>query len=92
MPRIVRCSLIQAANVSPAKAMVDKHLGYIQQAADAGAQIICLQEIFNGPYFCAEQETRWYDVAGCPPSADCRKKVVVREPPEDSGGQRKPSG
>src|SRR6266704_1904779 len=63
MSRIVRCSLIQASNVSPAKAMVDKHLEYIRQAAEAGAQIVCLQEIFNGPYFCAEQETRWYDVA-----------------------------
>jgi len=69
MPRIVRCSLIQATNVAPItlpleqvkKAMVDKHLGYLQQAADAGAQIVCLQEIFYGPYFCAEQETRWYD-------------------------------
>ena len=63
MSRIVRCSLIQATNISPAQAMVDKHLGYIRQAAGAGAQIVCLQEIFNGPYFCAEQETRWYDVA-----------------------------
>ncbi len=71
MSRIVRCSLIQAANVAPAdlplaeiqKAMVDKHLGYLKQAADAGAQIVCLQEIFNGPYFCAEQVTRWYDAA-----------------------------
>ena len=69
MPRIVRCSLIQATNVAPItlpleqvkKAMVDKHLGYLEQAADAGAQIACLQEIFYGPYFCAEQETRWYD-------------------------------
>src|SRR6202163_4659972 len=67
MPRIVRCSLIQATNVSPAKAMVDKHLAYIGQAADSGAQIVCLQEIFNGPYFCAEQETRWYDVAEAVP-------------------------
>src|SRR5947209_4976880 len=63
MSRIVRCSLIQATNVAPAQAMVDKHLGYIRQAADAGAQIVCLQEIFNGPYFCAEQEARWYDAA-----------------------------
>ena len=35
--------------------MVDKHVAYIAQAADAGAQIVCLQEIFYGPYFCAEQ-------------------------------------
>ena len=41
--------------------MVDKHIAYIEQAANAGAQIVCLQEIFYGPYFCAEQTTRWYD-------------------------------
>jgi beta-ureidopropionase len=69
MPRIVRCSLIQATNAAPPtaslaetkKAMVDKHVDYIRQAAKQGAQIVCLQEIFYGPYFCAEQETRWYD-------------------------------
>jgi beta-ureidopropionase len=69
MPRVVRCSLIQAANVAPPnlpladvkKAMIDKHLVLLKQAADAGAQLVCLQEIFYGPYFCAEQETRWYD-------------------------------
>jgi N-carbamoylputrescine amidase len=41
--------------------MIDKHVGYIEQAAAAGAQIVCLQEIFYGPYFCAEQKTRWYE-------------------------------
>src|SRR5260221_335242 len=70
MSRIVRCSLIQATNIAPAAAMIDKHLGYIRQAADAGAQIVCLQEIFNGPYFCAEQDTRWYDVAEPVPGGD----------------------
>jgi beta-ureidopropionase len=66
---VVRCALIQAANVaSPGlplddvkKAMLEKHEAYIAQAADAGSQITCLQEIFYGPYFCAEQQTRWYD-------------------------------
>lgn len=69
MPRPVRCSLIQAANELSAElpleqvkaAMIEKHLGYIRQAAEAGAQMVCLQEIFYGPYFCAEQCTRWYD-------------------------------
>ena len=69
MSRVVRCSLIQATNAAPAdsslettkKAMLEKHVGYIGQAAAAGAQIVCLQEIFYGPYFCAEQTTRWYD-------------------------------
>ena len=35
--------------------------GLIRQAAQAGAQIVCLQEIFNGPYFCAEQSVKWYE-------------------------------
>jgi len=69
MPRIVRCSLIQATNaISPdnpleavKKGMLDKHVDYVEQAAKEGAQIVCLQEIFYGPYFCAEQTTRWYD-------------------------------
>src|SRR5579862_9641266 len=69
MPRIVRCSLNQAANAASPdlpldqvkQAMLDKHVAYIDQAAKAGARIICLQEIFYGPYFCAEQQTRWYD-------------------------------
>jgi N-carbamoylputrescine amidase len=69
MPRVVRCALIQAANVAAAdrplseirQAMMDKHETYIAQAAADGAQITCLQEIFTGPYFCAEQTTRWYD-------------------------------
>jgi N-carbamoylputrescine amidase len=69
LPRIVRCSLVQATNAAPPgasladtkEAMVEKHRGYIRRAAEAGAQIVCLQEIFYGPYFCAEQNTRWYD-------------------------------
>ena len=70
MPRMVRCSLIQAKNAeSPQssldkirRVMTEKHVAMIRQAAAAGGQIICLQEIFNGPYFCAEQSTRWYDM------------------------------
>lgn len=69
MSRIVRCSLIQAANIIAPEhplaeikqAMIDKHVTMIRHASAAGAQIVCLQEIFYGPYFCAEQSTRWYD-------------------------------
>ena len=68
MPRIVRCGLIQARNVhgpeagleKVKQAMVDKHVKLIGEAAKKGARIVCLQEIFYGPYFCAEQETKWY--------------------------------
>ena len=69
MSRIVRCSLIQTKSVEIAErslaeikqSMIDKHVPLIQKAAATGSQIVCLQEIFYGPYFCAEQKTRWYD-------------------------------
>jgi N-carbamoylputrescine amidase len=70
MPRVVRCGLIQASNVKPPeaglpaikKAMMDKHRKLIDQAAREKVKILCLQELFYGPYFCAEQETRWYEL------------------------------
>jgi len=83
MPRVVRCALIQAANVAAAdrplaeirQAMMDKHETYIAQAATEGAQITCLQEIFNGPYFCAEQQTRWYDMTEHIPDGPTIKRM-----------------
>ena len=69
MPRLVRCSLIQSSSVplqdlsltQIKEAMTEKHVNFIRRAAEGGAQIVCLQELFNGPYFCAEQQPRWYD-------------------------------
>src|ERR1035441_18659 len=70
MARIVRGGLIQAtlalSSEQPIEkvkqAMIDKHLKMIDQAAAKGVQILCLQELFYGPYFCAEQKTKWYSL------------------------------
>ncbi len=45
------------------KAMVEKHLTLIQEAADKGVQILGLQEVFNFPYFCATEDKHWYAAA-----------------------------
>ena len=37
--------------------------GLVRQAADAGAQIILLQELFETPYFCLEQDLKYFDMA-----------------------------
>jgi beta-ureidopropionase len=71
MPRITRAALIQASNALPDStdleaikaAMIEKHVGLIAEAAERGAKICCLQEIFYGPYFCAEQDPKWYRTA-----------------------------
>jgi beta-ureidopropionase len=61
--RNVRAALIQAqANMSKQDA-VDKHIKMIADAAGQGAQVVGLQEIFHGPYFCAEQDPKWYGTA-----------------------------
>ncbi len=41
-------------------AMIAKHLPYIESAGQQGVQILCLQEIFNTPYFCPGQDPKWY--------------------------------
>ena len=70
MPRIIRGGLIQATLSEPGnspiekikKSMIDKHVALIEQAAGKGAQVVCLQELFYGPYFCCDQDTKWYSM------------------------------
>src|SRR6266699_359277 len=45
------------------QAMEEKHLPYIEEAGKKGVQILCLQEVFNGPYFCPSQDAKWCDIA-----------------------------
>src|SRR2546421_6214294 len=59
----VRAALIQAYANLPKQEAIEKHEGLIRQAAAQGAQITCLQEVFFGPYFCAEQDPKWYATA-----------------------------
>src|SRR5262249_53608652 len=68
MARVVRGGLIQATLCEPAtssvakikQAMIEKHEALVAAVAGRGAEVVCLQELFYGPYFCAEQETKWY--------------------------------
>ena len=34
--------------------MLDKHVGLIEEASGRGVEVLCLQELFTGPYFPAE--------------------------------------
>lgn len=72
MARNVKCGLIQMSNpLNDADAsvedirdaMVKKHIPLIEQAGERGVQILSLQEMFNGPYFCPSQDSRWCDIA-----------------------------
>jgi N-carbamoylputrescine amidase len=89
MARIVRCSLIQTKNeIAPGsgadgpslaairQAMADKHTRLVRQAAADGAQIVCLQEMSSGPYFCAEQTERWREFAEPIPNGPTTRQMM----------------
>ena len=72
MTRIVKGGLIQCTNPINDEsrpvpeiqaAAFEKHVPFIERAGESGVKILCLQEIFNGPYFCPSQDARWYDAA-----------------------------
>jgi beta-ureidopropionase len=74
MPRTVKGGLIQLSTPKSegtvkeiTQAMTEKTLGFIQQAGKAGVQVLCLQEVFNTPYFCPAQQPVWYDAAEAVP-------------------------
>src|SRR5882724_8649948 len=68
MSRMVRGGLIQTKVTHEGgtpwpvikQAMIEKNLKFIEEAARRGCQVVCLQELFYGPYFPAEQKTHWY--------------------------------
>jgi len=86
MARKVVSGLIQASNpindetksvAEVQAAMLEKHLPMIHEAGKKGVQILCLQEIFNGPYFCPGQDKRWYDAAEAVPGPTLEKLVPL---------------
>jgi len=69
MPRMIKSGLIQMSLPMTegegtiqqiVEAMLNKHIPYIEEAGKKGVQILCLQEIFNTPYFCPGQDKAWY--------------------------------
>ncbi|MES2891593.1 MAG: nitrilase-related carbon-nitrogen hydrolase [Bacteroidota bacterium] len=72
MARIIKSGLIQMSlsktegegTIEEIKeSMVQKHIPLIEQAGEQGVQVLCLQEIFNTPYFCPGQDKAWYESA-----------------------------
>ncbi len=84
MSKIVKCGLIQAHNVGHVngsidaikKANIDNQMKLVEDAAKQGVQMLCFQEIFTTPYFCAEQQTRWYDAVEKIPDGPTMKLMM----------------
>ena len=71
MARNVRIGLIQmgmkVASERPCEehrtGMIEAHIPYIRLAAEKKVNVLCMQEVFTGPYFCPSQDSKWYGLA-----------------------------
>ena len=56
----VRAALVQQKWTGDKDSMIKNAVSALREAASAGAQVACLQELFYGPYFCQVQDPQWY--------------------------------
>jgi N-carbamoylputrescine amidase len=61
--RPVTVALVQMSCSESKQRNVDKALAQIAQAAERGVNIVCLQELFAGLYFCQTEDHRWFGEA-----------------------------
>lgn len=68
---IVKSGLIQVGlkgntDMSPKEIsdlMIEAHIPFIEEAGAQGVQVLSFQEVFNQPYFCPSQDSKWYSAA-----------------------------
>ena len=59
----MKVGLVQQANTADRAANIEKLQRHIRQAAAEGAELVVLQELHNGLYFCQTEDTSLFDQA-----------------------------
>ena len=60
MSEIVRAALVQQRWTGDKESMIEAAVAHIATAASQGAQVLCMQELFYGPYFCQVQDPQYF--------------------------------
>jgi len=55
--------IIQDSASPDSAATLEASVARVREAASRGAQIVCLKELFNSPYFCKSQKCERFDIA-----------------------------
>ena len=63
MKRIIRVGIVQQSCTNDLKTQLEKLHRNIASVAQAGAQLVVLQELHNTPYFCQTEDTSLFDLA-----------------------------
>ena len=77
MANIIRAAVVQTTWTGDAESMVDKSIAYARRAAEQGAQVMCFQELFNGPYFCQVQDDGHKDTAEAVPGGPTVQRMAA---------------
>ena len=78
MPRTVKAALLQTDWSGDQESMIDKHEEAAREAAAQGAEVICFQELFYGPYFCQVQDAEYYELHRADPGRSDHQAVPER--------------
>ncbi len=62
MADVVRAALVQSRWTGEVASMIEANVALARQAAAQGAQVLCFQELFYGPYFCQVQDPQYYQL------------------------------
>src|SRR6204780_5552238 len=57
---IIRAALVQTKWTGDKESMIASNEALARQAASQGAQVLCFQELFYGPYFCQVQDPEYF--------------------------------
>jgi N-carbamoylputrescine amidase len=68
---------VQTAWTGDKASMIDLHEHHARAAASQGAQVICFQELFYGPYFCQVQDATFYDYAEFVPEGPTTQRFMA---------------
>ncbi len=74
MSDIVKAAIVQTAWTGDKESMIELHEKYMAEAAAAGTQVMCFQELFYGPYFCQVQDAEYYSYTEAIPDGPTTKR------------------
>jgi N-carbamoylputrescine amidase len=78
--RIVRLALVQMTTTDDIPANIEKGMTLVRTAASSGANIVCLQELFNAPYPCqSEAHARFAWAESIPGPTSNAMSAVAKE-------------
>jgi N-carbamoylputrescine amidase len=73
MPRCLKVALLQEINHADRDANLDAIEHGLRRAAAAGAELVLLQELHNGPYFCQTENVEAFELAEPIPGASTHR-------------------